>query len=333
MDYDDLLKYHKVQDAQYKDWRIVPTPSKKYIVKTSCKRGAFVKNAITRLERSRKLYEEDFPPEAFGLELTAISVVRICETAEEFHKYGGTPNGVAGWFNPSSEELVLYSGDKDSENDALTFGVMSHEAFHQYCHFLFKKSEAHRWFDEGHGDYYAAASWFQGKAYVKPETESDGINRLPEAQKMIANGEMVPLGKHLNFTHGEWQNQGPKGISCYSQSWSIVYMLRQGALGNVPKQYWNDDWGQIIPSYMATLLKGYADVYALILEEREKAAEDAGRELTEKERDIDRSDLLVTQRNKIWEDAMEASWGKVDLVDFEAKWLDYIANGLKASDR
>ncbi|MBL4771430.1 MAG: hypothetical protein JKY61_09875, partial [Planctomycetes bacterium] len=88
LSYDALLRYHKVQDAQYKDWRVMSTPSKKYIVKTSSKRGAFIKNAITRLERSRKLFEKDFPPEFFGRELNAVSVVRICSTAEEFHKYG-----------------------------------------------------------------------------------------------------------------------------------------------------------------------------------------------------------------------------------------------------
>lgn len=329
MDYEALVKFHKVKDAQYKDWRIVPTPSKKYIIKTSSKRGAFIKNAITRLERSRKLFEKDFPPEKFGQEMTAVSVVRICDTPEEFHKYGGTSRGVAGWFNPSTEELVLYSGVKDKERDALTYGVMSHEAFHQYCHFLFQRSEAHRWFDEGHGDYYAGATWYKGKAYVKPEAESRGINRLPEAKAMVEDGSMVSLRKHLNFTHRQWQSQGPRNISCYAQSWSIVYMLRQGALGKVPKQYWKKEWENVIPNYMNTLLKGYADEYAEILAEREKDAKDEKRELKEDEKDIDRSDLKTSQRNKIWEDAMEASWGQIDLDEFEGMWLDYITNGLK----
>ncbi|MDF1839334.1 MAG: hypothetical protein P1V35_15810, partial [Planctomycetota bacterium] len=274
-----------------------------------------------------------FPPEAFGQELNAISVVRICNTPEEFHKYGGTQRGVAGWFNPTTEELVLYSGKKDKERDALTYGVMSHEAFHQYCHFLFKRSEAHRWFDEGHGDYYAGATWFKGKAYVKPEAESEGINRLPEAKRMVENGLMVSLKKHLNFTHRQWQTQGPRNISCYAQSWSIVYMLRQGAIGNVPKQYWNKEWENIIPNYMNTLLKGYADQYAEILAEREEEAKDEKRELKEDELDIDRSDLKTSQRNKIWEDAMEASWGQVDLDEFEEKWLEYITNGLKLKNK
>ncbi|MFT5197371.1 MAG: hypothetical protein ACI87O_000010 [Planctomycetota bacterium] len=333
MDYADLVKYHKVKDAQYKNWRIVPTPSKKYIIKTSSKRGAFIKNAITRLERSRKLFEKDFPPAKFGQELTAVSVVRICDTPEEFHKYGGTRRGVAGWFNPSTEELVLYSGVKDKQRDALTYGVMSHEAFHQYCHFLFQRSEAHRWFDEGHGDYYAGASWYKGKAYVKPEAESNDINRLPEAKRMVDVGDMVSLRKHLNFTHIQWQSQGPKNISCYAQSWSIVYMLRQGALGKVPKQYWQKEWGNVIPNYMDTLLKGYADEYAVILAEREADAKDEKRELKEEERNIDRSDLKTSQRNQVWEDAMKASWGEVDLDEFEEKWLDYIANGLKAKKK
>lgn len=329
LDYKALLKYHKVKDAQYKDWRIVPTPSKKYIIKTSSKRGAFIKNAITRLERSRKLFEKDFPPADFGQKMTAVSVVRICNTPEEFHKYGGTRRGVAGWFNPGTEELVLYSGEKDKERDALTYGVMSHEAFHQYCHFLFKRSEAHRWFDEGHGDYYAGAAWYKGKAYVKPEAASKGINRLPEAKLMVENGDMVPLEKHLNFTHGQWQTQGPKNISCYAQSWSIIYMLRQGSLGKISKKYWKKEYANIIPNYMNTLLKGYAEEYAVILAEREEEAKEEKRELTEKDRDIDRSDLKTSQRNAIWEKAMDASWGQIDLDEFEGQWLDYVANAVK----
>ncbi len=329
LDYKALLKYHKVQDAQYKDWRIVPTPSKKYIIKTSSKRGAFIKSAITRLERSRKLFEKDFPPEDFGQKLTAVSVVRICNTPEEFHKYGGTRRGVAGWFNPGTEELVLYSGEKDPERDALTFGVMSHEAFHQYCHFLFKRSEAHRWFDEGHGDYYAGAAWYKGKVYVKAEAASEGIARLVEAKMMVEDGNMVSLEKHLNFTHGQWQTQGPKNISCYAQSWSIIYMLRQGSVGKVSKKYWKKEYADIIPNYMNTLLKGYADEYAVVLAEREEEAKEEKRELTEEERDIDRSDLETSQRNDVWEKAMEASWGQIDLDEFEAQWLDYIANAVK----
>ncbi|HRV82160.1 MAG TPA: hypothetical protein P5218_12020, partial [Planctomycetota bacterium] len=327
MDYDDLLKYHTKADAQFKDWRVLGTPSKQFIIKTSSKRGAYIKNVITRLERSRSLFEEDFPPAAFGLKMTAISIVRVCGTEEEFHRYGNTSRGVGGWFNPMSEELVLFCGDKDKEEDAETFAVMSHEAFHQYCHFLFQRSEAHRWFDEGHGDYYAAANWFEGKAYVKPEAPG-GYNRLPIAKDMIQKGEMRPLAEHLNYNHQQWQTQGPSNVSCYAQSWSLVYMLRQGALGKVPSQYWEPEYADILPHYMSALLAGYAERYQEILKKREEAAKEEGRELTDDERVIDRFDLSQSDRDMVWKQAMDASWGKIDLDAFEKKWLDYVANVL-----
>ena len=324
MSYKELLKYHKEANKQFKEWRVTGTPGKQFIVMTSSKRGAFIKNVIKRLERSRKLFERDFPPEAFGVEMGAISVVRVCGTEEEFHRYGNTSRGVGGWFNPASEELVLYSGKKDKEGDAETMAVMTHEAFHQYCHFLFQRSEAHRWFDEGHGDYYAATGWFEGKAYVKPEAPG-GYNRLPRAKQLAERGEMQPLEKHLNFDHGNWQR---RGLASYCQSWSIIYMLRQGSLGKVASQYWKKEYGEIIPNYMGTLFKEYSKAYAEELERREKEAKEEGRELRPQERQLDRSDIGKERRDEIWKKAMDASWGKVDLDEFERRWLEYVEHGI-----
>ncbi|MEZ5975215.1 MAG: hypothetical protein R3E96_10350 [Planctomycetota bacterium] len=317
MTYDELLKYHKEADKQFTDWRVLGTPGEQFIIKTSSKRGAFIKNVITRLEASRKLFEQDFPPDTFGMKMPAISVVRVCGTEEVFHRYGDTPRGVGGWFNPKSEELVLYCGEKDKEEDAATNAVMSHEAFHQYCHFLFKQSEAHRWFDEGHGDYYAVANWFQGKAYVGTEAPG-GYNRLPIIKSLIEDGRTVALADHLNFTHGEWQY---RGVESYSQSWSIIYMLRQGALGKVPSEYWKDEYADIIPNYMNALLKGYADEYERIKKERSKGKD--GEEVSAVQT-LTREDLDMEARNRVWKKAMDASWGKIDLDEFERRWLAYV---------
>jgi hypothetical protein len=56
--------------------------------------------------------------------------------------------------------------DAVSVDRNMTYAVMSHEAFHQYCHFLFEQSEAHRWFDEGHGDYYGGVEFKGNKAVI-----------------------------------------------------------------------------------------------------------------------------------------------------------------------
>ncbi len=319
MSYSDLLKYHQKADKQFTDWRVTGTSSKQFIIKTSSDRGAFIKKVISQLERSRTLFERDFPPADFGQKMTAISIVRICGTEEEFHRYGDTRPGVLGWFNPKSEELVLFTGEREKDMDAITLQAMTHEAFHQYCHFLFKRSEAHRWFDEGQGDYYTGAGWFQGKVYIDSNPKL-GISRLPDLKYLIKSGEMVPLEEHLNFTHPEWQSRG--GLS-YAQSWSIIYMLRHGTLGKVPSKYWKPEYATIIPNYMRALFDGYQERYAKILETREKKAKEEGRELTEDEKEVDRFDLRRIDMNRIWKKAMKASWGQIDLEEFETQWLDY----------
>ena len=146
--YAEKLAAAEAEAARTSGWRALPTPSKKFIMVTSCENQKFIDEVIERLERSREIYEADYPPPA---DFTHVSIVRLCAKEEEFHRYGGTGGGVAGWFNPSTTELVLYDAKAIDRN--ISYAVMTHEGFHQYCHFLFGRSEAHRWFDEGLGDY------------------------------------------------------------------------------------------------------------------------------------------------------------------------------------
>lgn len=319
--YEDQLAYHADEASRTPGWRALPTPSKKFIVKTSSENRKFIDEVIERLESSRELFEQDFPPtEAFD----HVSVVRICATEAEFHSYGGTGGGVAGWFNPSTTELVLYDAVETDRN--ASYAVMSHEAFHQYCHFLFGQSEAHRWFDEGHGDYYGGVK-FGRKAEVTPHMPG-GLDRYPVIKEMVREGTYAPLEKHLNSSHGEWQNQGPSNVSCYGQSWSIIYMLRQGTLGKVPRKYWKDEYAEIIPSYVATLNAGFREAYDALRKSALDRAKAAGREPTPDELDFDRSDIPPSRKEEIWRKAMDASWGAIDLAQFEENWLGYIAKEL-----
>ncbi len=235
MTYDELVDFHDNDERATGGWRAAPTPSKRFIIKTDSDDKDFIAKVIARLEKSRDLFEQDFPPKE---PLTHVSIVRVCGTEEVFHSYGGTGGGVAGWFSPASTELVLYDGKNTDRN--MTFAVMSHEAFHQYCHFLFQESEAHRWFDEGHGDYYGGAKMGRSKQApmkITPKMPA-GLGRLGIIREMVRTATYAPLEDHLNYSHGQWQSQGPSNVSCYAQSWSIVYMLRQGALGKVPKKVW-----------------------------------------------------------------------------------------------
>ena len=319
--YQDFMDYHAKLASLTPGWRVLPTPSEKFVIKTSSENQRFLKEVIERLELSRALFEKDFPPEK---PLDHVSVVRVCGTEEEFHRYGGTGGGVGGWFSPSTTELVLF--DYKNVNRNATYAVMSHEAFHQYCHFLFDESEAHRWFDEGHGDYYGGAVFKRGRAEITPKMPA-GFDRLGPIKSLINSHSYAPLEDHLNYSHREWQSQEPQA-SAYAQSWSIIYMLRQGSLGKVTKRVWKKEYADILPNYMSTLHEGFKRVYAEILKVHETEALVEGRKLTDEEKAATRSELTPEQKRVIWRDAMDASWGQIDLEEFEKDWLSFVKKEL-----
>ncbi|HEX9794658.1 MAG TPA: hypothetical protein VGC54_11805 [Planctomycetota bacterium] len=323
--YDQKVAYYRDQASRTVGWEVVETPSQRYIVLTSSKDADFVKTIIDRLENSRDLFESEFPP---SKPISHVSLVRICSTMEEFHKYGKTGGGVAGWFNPSTTELVIV--DFKDYNRKMTYGVMTHEGFHQYCHFLFDQSEAHRWFDEGHGDYYGAFE-FKGKKAITKAKMAGGIERLTGIKQMIREGTYRPIAEHVRLDHGQWQSQGPSNVSCYEQSWSIIYMLREGMKGNVPRKLWRDEYGEIVPVYMRTLHEGYLKAYDELRDEVRKSHEASGEELDPKELESSALSNRLSQERKqeIWDAAINASWGQVDMDEFEAHWREFVENHLR----
>ncbi|MDP7063146.1 MAG: hypothetical protein QF489_09485 [Planctomycetota bacterium] len=324
-DYDDLVEFHENDVAQTPGWRLIETPSKNYLIKTNSDDRKDIKDVISRLEASRKLYEEDFPP---AKPITQISVVRICATQADFNTYGNTGGGVAGYFNPRSEELVLYFPQGSAD---MTMSVMTHEGFHQYCHFLFNRVAAHRWFDEGHGDYYGA--WkMRGKTLVPNEDMKGGLARTPVIKAMLKAGTAAPLSKHIRFNHPEWQSQGPSNVSCYAQSFSIIYFLREGARGKVSRKYWKKEYANIIPSYMKHLNEGFTAAFNEIVKDAEETLEllqesDADPKMIEvAERRAQAPWLYLDEQDKqeIWAKAMAESWGKIDELEFEERWAEFV---------
>lgn len=333
--YEDLLAFHQNDVKQTPGWDLIETPSKKYVIKTNMEGRRDIKKIVKRLEASRTLFLEDFPPSA---PMNSVSVVRICNTRDEFSTYGQTRPGVAGYFNPGSEELVLFF-----EEDAIeeTLGVMTHEAFHQYCHFLFNRSAAHRWYDEGHGDYYGA--WVMKGNKLKPAPDMEGgFARVPHLKDLQKNGQLAPLSEHIRYDHGTWQNQGPAGISNYSQSFALIYFLREGARKKVKKKYWEKEYADIIPNYIRVLNDGFTSAYEEVVKDATKDLEKLDKEVEKGAEPNDqlRERLLhaiaspwdgfrmtpdfPTKQQKIWDDAMEASWGQIDEAEFEKTWLLYI---------
>lgn len=322
MSYDELMEAAEQEAARTAGWEVMSTRSKRFIIKTNVTDKLYVKAVVKRLEYARNAFERDFPPEQ---PVTAVSVVRLCKDRDDFIGYSGYGMaGAAGWFNPRSTELVLYHGREQGKDFAL--GVMTHEAFHQYCHFLFDQSEAHRWFDEGHGDYYIGAKL--SKRAIKITSEMPrGLELIPTLEKMVETGTYVPLQEHLYFTHREWNG---RGYASYAQSWSIVYMLRLGMDGKLPKSVWKDEYGHILHDYINTLHRGYLDAYEEQRQKMIKAADASGEEVTEEElREVNRFSLSEKKKAEIMKMANDNSWGQIDLDQFEQDWLKYVKKYLK----
>ena len=101
-------------------------------------------------------------------------------------------------------------------------------------------------------------------------------------------------------------------------------MLRQGALRKVNRKVWQDEYADIIPNYVSELTKGFEEAYEAIRQDRIAKAEKRGEELGPDDLVVNRFHLDPRAKTKIWKAAMEASWGKIDLEEFEANWKLYV---------
>ncbi len=245
MDLDNLSemdkKIEKIRGRLPKSWTIMPTPMKQYVVvhnipQKKTKQIAFAKNIVKYLERMRKHYERVFPPKK---QITAVSVVRVCQNREEYHQYGG-PGGSAGYFSPSTGELVIYDATKDG-GMADSYSTLFHEAYHQYLYYAVGETSAHCWFDEGYGDYFAGANPKKGFKIGLFDWRTSTV------KKAVREGKNVHL-KDL-FTYTQPQYYANASI-CYAQGWALVYFLKSKTC---KKQ--NKRWPEILDIYFNTMVK------------------------------------------------------------------------------
>lgn len=257
------LERAKANIANLKGWDYFTTPN--FIVLYSwnpeqpAKRNDSLKLArylSDNLEEMRELYQKDYPPH--DKQLTFYSVLRICDSYDEFRKYGDTPAGVIGWFNPRSLELVVFD---DKQNlvggDKNLLATVFHEGWHQYgCSYFGLRieddaaqlggKELHRWFDEGTGDYYggftrAGKSW----KYAVDKGRKQSI------RAQVARGTFIPVAEIINWNKDKFY--GPRAPDHYAQGYAIVDFLRRGK--QVLGAKFDDRWDQVLEIYRATMLE------------------------------------------------------------------------------
>ena len=165
-------------------------------------------------------------------------VLRFCATEAQFQKYGQSPRGVVGWFSPSSKELVVFLGGDDRMGKGTTEAVVYHEGWHQYANSYFDnpargKSDAlHRWFDEGHGDYFggfkpASGKWRYAGAKMRGKTIERlvKLNRVPSLKKLVEWPRSQFYGQNSYITLGQGANQGDSGGPVFNTSYEVVGVM------------------------------------------------------------------------------------------------------------
>lgn len=205
----------------------------------------FAREMEARLEEIREKFVELYPPhDKVG---DAYSVIRVCQSMDEFMKYGNTPPGVVGWFSPGSKELVIFY-DKtrqilDSEDEMLS--VCFHEAWHQYSDQYWPGVELHRWFDEGLAEYFGSLRK-KGNRWVHQYHRG----RMQSLNKQMNEKSLIPSAEIVNWHKDKFY--GPRQADHYAQGWAMVDFLVRGE--DVLGGRWNDRWSEILPIYAKVCL-------------------------------------------------------------------------------
>jgi hypothetical protein len=222
--------------------------TKRYLFLYSADKG-FVQVLADRIEAMRDQYERDYPPDH---EITAVSIVRVCGSDDEYHGYGG-PQNTGGYWNWVDRELVVF----DYPPREFTLAVINHEAFHQYIYYFYGQLSPHSWYNEGTGDYYAGAKLTKSNRIQSFGEAPGGIGRtqnIKEGARLLAEGKPKGAGaacppKELMKFHQQEYYGGagyPPGL-CYAEGWALVSFLRQGK-GLEPA------WQKVLPDYLVNLL-------------------------------------------------------------------------------
>jgi hypothetical protein len=272
-------------------WRAADTEN--YIVVYDTADQPLIRKLSVDIELLRAKYIEYFPPVAA---LTRVSTVRVCKDRDEYLAYGGMTDS-AGYWNASSEELVLYDARKPQKNlpddSSETFLVLYHEAFHQYIHYSTGELPPHPWFNEGHGDFFAGAQ-------IRGKVETIGINpwRVDFARNLVEGGTWVPWSRIVRLELRPFMEDS---FRCYAQSWSMIHFLRTS-----PEVARREEWARILPRYFETLKLAFAEEVELLGERRDDL--------------VERWKAGFQARNR----AVDAAFEGVDFEEIERAWILHV---------
>lgn len=251
----------KVRSELAKGWRALDTEN--YLIVHHSKNKKLIHLIARDVEAMRALYAELFPATS---KVDSVSVVRVCQTKEEYAQYGGPP-GTGGYWHPGNEELVFYdysytmktldSGQRRamqgrvlSDDDSML--VLYHEAFHQYIHYAIGEFSPHDWFNEGYGDYFSGTQVADNTGRVMKVGPSPW--RIHLAKDMCEYGDgFVPLKDLLAAERSRFYDRSVVRFY-YAGAWSFVYFLK-----NAKEVAQHERWSKILDGYFESVKAAYQE--------------------------------------------------------------------------
>ena len=153
-----------------------------------------------------------------------VFVANAAEYEEFTRAYFGTfAEHTSGLFVPSANLLIIL----DHPNSKDTYGILFHEAFHQFVHRHVRAMPT--WLNEGLATYYGSARPRRGSlVFDRPLT---GYFRI--VQRAVDHRKLIPLRELMDSTRQAFYDQSPvEGLNashrslCYAQSYTLAsYMI------------------------------------------------------------------------------------------------------------
>jgi hypothetical protein len=208
-----------------KDWWYAETPH--YIVLANLKKGTgalFVEGLRTDLETLRGTFTACVPPRK---PISAVSVIRVFATADEYVRYVGPARAWSGgmWM-PDRKELLIRPMEegRGSDKRAAMLSTAFHEAFHQYLFYALEGLETSVWFNEGHACFVEGADVSAKKVRI-----GENANMAPVVDDLIRT-QTLDFARLLGLSHEEFYRGDAETLRRnYAMAWAFVYYLRRGA--------------------------------------------------------------------------------------------------------
>jgi hypothetical protein len=207
-----------------KSWWYVNTKNYILLSNLGVRHKVLVNDLQHDVEYLRAAYEQFIPPRK---EISAVSVIRIFATPEEYVAYvGATHKWSGGLWMPSKREMIIKPIDwgRSKDQRANVKRVMYHEAFHQYISYGMPERRTSAWFNEGHAGFFENADIANKRLQIKEDKR-----KLALLDKMIRAGN-IDIKEMLFMTYEQFYAGGDDARQQnYCLAWAIVYYLRKGS--------------------------------------------------------------------------------------------------------